>query len=212
MQWLGGERRVSPPQVARLYRKIYWRLYAGLGGHATDAEDATQAAFLEAVKNRASIRKGLTEYVGGVGRMKLREHYRRRSRHERTVSLTDVDELPAEGVDASMAVEVALEVGRLVRALEQLPLDDQRGLALVYGRELRNVEAAACLGVPQVVFDNLIGHARARLRRVLERDELTGAARRRSSRSFQQWVASVLGPQVTRHPKDHRMGTASCSR
>jgi RNA polymerase sigma factor (sigma-70 family) len=194
MQWLGGERRVSSPQVAHLYRKIYWHLYAGLGGHATAAEDATQAVFLEAIKNRASIRKGLPEYVGGVGRMKLREHYRRRGRRERTVSVADLDVLPAEGVDVSTAVEVALEVGRLVRALEQLPLDDQRRLALVYGRELKNVEAAAVLGMRKVDFDNRIGRARARLRRALERAPLTGPARGRSSQSFQQWVASVLGP------------------
>jgi len=160
MQWLDGERRAHP-LGARLYRKVYWRMYAGLGSRATEAEDATQATFLEAVKNRASIRKGLSEYVSGIGRMKLREHYRRRGRHERTVSRAELDGLPAEGTDAPTAVELALEVGQLVRALEQLPLTDQRCLALVYGRELRNVDAAAALGLPEVTFNNRIGHARA---------------------------------------------------
>jgi RNA polymerase sigma factor (sigma-70 family) len=194
MQWLTGERRASPPQATRLYRKVYWRLYAGLGGCATDAKDATQAVFLEVVKNRASIRKGLPEYVSGVGKMKLREHYRRRGRNERTVSRPDLDDLPSSGEDASVAIEATREVARLVHALEQLSIDDQRCLALVYGWELRNVAAAAMLGVSKVVFNNCIGHARKRLRRVLEREEATGAARRRSVQSFPQWVASVLGP------------------
>lgn len=191
-QWLGGEGRGSP-QARRVYAKLYRRMYAGLGSHA-DAEDVTQAAFLEAIKNRASIRKGLPEYVGGVGRMKLREHYRRRRRDERTIVLTELDDLPAEDTDASRSVELEHEPGRLVRALEQLPLDHQRCLALVYGRELRNVDAAAELGLPVVVFNNRIGHARARLRKALGSVAPVDAARSRSSPSFEQWVESVLGP------------------
>lgn len=194
MQWLAGERRESEPPAARLYQKVYARLYAGLGRSASDAEDATQATFLEAIKNRERIRQGLPEYVAGVGRMKLREHYRRRARRERTISMADLDALPSARADAALAVEAVLEVGLLVSALERLTPADQRCLALVYGRELRNVEAAAALGVPKVVFDNRIGHARARLRRLLEGIGPTGDGRPRSCRSFQQWVASVLGP------------------
>jgi RNA polymerase sigma factor (sigma-70 family) len=189
MQWLGGERRLSP-HANRIYRKVYRRMHAGLGSHI-EAEDATQAVFLEAIKNRASIRKGLPEYVGGVGRMKLREHYRRRARYARTVSLSELGDLPAEDMDASKLLE--LELGPLVRALEQLPLDDQRCLALVYGRELRNVDAAAELGLSKVGFNNRIGHARARLRKALVSGTPEGAARSRSSPSFQGWVESVLG-------------------
>lgn len=198
MQWLGGERPVSP-HANRLYRKIQGRMYACLGGHA-DAEDATQAAFLEAIKNRASIRKGPAEYIGGVGRMKLREHYRRHARCARTVSLSELGDPPAEDMDVAKLIELELELGRLVRAIEQLPPEDQRCLALVYGRELRNVDAAAELGLSQVAFNNRIGHARARLRKALSSGAPECADRSRSSSSFEQWVESVLGPgaQVAR--------------
>jgi len=201
MQWLCGERRVSP-QANLLYEKVYRRMYAGLGSHA-EAEDATQAAFLEAIKNRASIRKGLPEYVGGVGRMKLREHYRRRVRHERTVLRSDLDDLPARGMDASMLVELEVELGRLVRALEQLPVEYQRCLALVYGQELRNVDAAKVLGLSEIAFNNRIGHARARLRKALVSGAPAGEARSRSLPSFQQWIESVLGPAA----QDSREGS-----
>lgn len=194
MQWLGGERRVSPPQLARLYQQIHRRLQVGLGGCRSEAEDATQDAFLEALKNRASIRKGVPEYVSGVARMKLREHYRRRARHAQVTSLADLDALPAAAPDASAVVERVLEVGLLVEALQQLRIEDQRCLALVYGRELRNVEAAAALGMRKVDFDNRVGRARERLRRLLAQSEPLGLARRSSLHSFQHWVVAVLGP------------------
>lgn len=184
----------GPPRVAtHLYRQIYRRFHAGLGG-CTEAEDATQDAFLEVLENRARIRKGVSEYVSGVSRNKLREHYRRRARYARTASLADLDALPSAAPDASVVLERALEVGLLVNALQQLRHEDQRCLALVYGRELRNVEAAAVLGLRKVDFDNRLGRARARLRRVLEQSEAVGHARPCSLHSFQHWVVAVLGP------------------
>lgn len=200
MQWLRGEQRESSPQAAHLYQQVHRRLHAGLGGCGTEAEDATQDAFLETLKHRASIRKGVAEYVSGVSRMKLREHYRRRGRHARTTSLADLDALPTAAPDASAVVELLLEVDVLVEALQQLRIEDQQCLALVYGRELRNVEAAAVVGLPKVDFDNRLGRARARLRRVLERGEAGGRVRRCSPQSFQHWVVSVLGPAG--HPAD----------
>ena len=195
MQWLGGgERQRSSPLAAHLYQQVHRRFHAGFGGCGTEAEDATQDAFLETLKNRASIRKGVAEYVSGVSRMKLREHYRRRGRHARTTSLADLDALPTAAPDASEVVELLLEIGLLVEALQELRLEDQRCLALVYGRELRNVEAAAVLGLGKVDFDNRLGRARARLRRVLEQSAALGFARRCSLRSFEHWVGSVLGP------------------
>lgn len=182
------------PHAAHLYQRIYRRLHAGLGSCGTEAEDATQDAFLEALKNRARIRQGVPEYVSGVARMKLREHYRRRARYARTTSLADLDALPSAAPDASAVVERVLEVGLLVEALQQLRLEDQRCLALVYGRELRNVEAAAVLGLGKVDFDNRLGRARTRLRKVLEESDALGLARRCSLQSFQHWVVAVLGP------------------
>lgn len=194
VQWLGGEGGKSSPDAARLYRQIHRRFQAGLGRHGTEAEDATQDTFLEALENRERIRKGVPEYISGVCRMKLREHYRRRARYARTLSQTELDMLSSVATDASTAVGLALEVGLLVRALQALRLDDQRCLALVYGRELRNVEAAAVLGLRKVDFDNRLGRARARLRRVLEQSESLDLARGCSWQSFQEWVVAVLGP------------------
>lgn len=193
MRWIGGERCGSSPAAAHLYRQVYRRFQAGLGNGGTEAEDATQDAFLEALKNRAKIRQGVAEYVSGVSRMKLREHYRRRARHARTTTVADLDVLPGAANDAEVAVERALEVGLLVRALQQLRLADQRCLALVYGWELRNVEAAAMLGLRKIDFDNRLGRARRRLRRVLEQAEGLGGTRG-SFPSFEHWVVAVLGP------------------
>lgn len=185
----------GPPLVAaHLYQQIHRRFQAGLGGHGTEAEDATQDAFLETLKNRERIRQGVPEYVSGVCRMKLREHYRRRARSTQTLSRADLDALPCTATDAAAAVELALEVGLLVRALQRLQLEDQRCLALVYGRELRNVEAAAMLGLRKVDFDNRLGRARARLRRALEQSKALDLARGCTRQSFQHWVAAVLGP------------------
>jgi len=203
MQWLADGRAPSPALVGGFYRAIFAKLYRGLRRSRTDAEDATQEVFLVLKRRSGDIRTSPRQYAHGIARFGIQRHLARRYRRGEEVPLADLDDVPAEAPSAHEAIERRDDVTRLVAALGELPLEDQRCLAWVYGRELKNVEAAARLGLGTVAFNNLLRSARGRLRTAMQLAELAGARPERSVPTFQQWVDSVLDPrdaQAVRSP------------
>lgn len=193
MQWIATGHAPSPALVDRFYRRIFVKLHHGLQRSRADAEDATQVVFLELTQRWRDIRTSPRQYAYGIARHGTHRHAARRRRAGAEVATEGFDDVPTAVPSAPEVVEVFDDVARLVTALGELPLEDQRCLAWVYGRELKNVEAAARLGLPVVTFNNRLRGARGRLREAMLRAELRGGPRPRTPPTFAQWVDAVLG-------------------
>ena len=155
-------------EVARVYRTSLAIL-----GNASDAEEATQDAFLSAWRNLRSLRDParfdawLGRIVVNACRMTLR-----RSR--------GVREIPLEADDAVVGVErakeasadpasIAVDALAFDRAFESLSVDERQLLTLAYADDRPLEELGRLLDIPVGTVKSRLSRARAALARGLER-------------------------------------------
>lgn len=133
-----------------------------------DAEDVVQRVFVEVWRSasRYDPSRSLEAWVLGIARKRSIDYLRRRD--QRSVPTDQFGEVP--GDDGRRQAEFQAEAQVVQEALEQLPVEQQRVLALAYYGGFTQSEIARHLGIP-------LGTVKARTSRGLHR--LSGLLRRR---------------------------------
>lgn len=132
-------------------------------------EDLIQATFLAAVESRDKFegRAAFGTFVLAIGRRVLLKHFRKQSRGERAMELSAVC---AAHITASPSLGASSrqELGLLLRALRQIPIEHQIVLELHYWEEMPIAEIAEVLEVAPGTVKSRMARARDALRAKIE--------------------------------------------
>jgi RNA polymerase sigma factor (sigma-70 family) len=149
----------------RLYRFVVKHI-----GWATDAEDLTQQAFVEAAQSYSSFRGAseLSTWLYGIA-MNLVRNYLSRAPHRRYHFEDDetLAETSGDTPDPSDQLAHTQTVQALQRELDMLPKDMRDVLLLVALDELSYEEAAVMLSIPVGTVRSRVSRARSTLRKRL---------------------------------------------
>ncbi len=162
----GESGRPSTETFIEFYRgafaEVYAYVYQRCGGIASVAEDLTQETFLAAVRavNGGNVAGLDLPWVIGIARHKLVDHYRRREREERRLSVLVRQEVtePPEPDN-----EVVRE--RALSALDAMPAVQRAALVLRYLDGLSVPEIAAILGKSVQATESILARGRSTFRR-----------------------------------------------
>lgn len=156
----------------RFYDEALPRVYGYLlsrsrGDHAL-AEDLTQTAFGEAVRQRAAFdgRSDPVTWLVGIARHKLLDHFRAQDREERRRMHLVVRELTLDGDDA--AWHDVDERAQLIANLGRLTAMQRAVLILHYADGLPVRDVARALGRSESATESLLTRAREALRAAYE--------------------------------------------
>lgn len=147
----------------RLYRFVLRHI-----GHATEAEELAQMAFVEAARTYESFRgeSQLSTWLYGIAMNLVRNHLSRSP--QRLYRFEDEDSLeglPAAGADPEQQHEMTQLVRLLEAELAELMPEMREVLLLVALDDLSYEEAAALLSVPIGTVRSRVSRARSHLRR-----------------------------------------------
>ena len=159
---IGDEIRFRDWYDASLPR-VYRYLLARCAGDETLAEEITQQAFVEAVRNRHRFdgRSDVVTWLCAIARNRLVDHYRRHGREIRRQ-----DELMAVHHEAGDAPWRAAELRDAVAAaVTQLPPDQRLALLFRYLDGMSVREVADAIGRSEKATESLLGRARGAFRR-----------------------------------------------
>jgi RNA polymerase sigma factor (sigma-70 family) len=156
------------------HQEIAFRVAYLIVGDASEAEDATQEAFVKAFYGLRGFRQGapfrpwLLEIVANQARNQRRSLARRAAASLRAM-VAEGAISPRNGDASPEADVVAREHHREVRlALGKLRHDDRLVIAWRYFLELSEAEMAAALGCPRGTVKSRLSRALERLRSMLE--------------------------------------------
>jgi RNA polymerase sigma-70 factor, ECF subfamily len=162
----------SEPAFRRFYDEALGRVYGYLvnrcQGDRALAEDLTQAAFGEAIRNRAAFdgRSDPVTWMIGIARHKLVDHFRELEREERRQMRLVVAELTLDrDADVWHAID---ERERLLDGLGRLTAMQRAVLILHYADGLPVREVAAVLGRSESATESLLTRGREALRAAYE--------------------------------------------
>lgn len=169
-----GDRAAFAELVER-HRRVAFRVAYLVTGSAADAEDATQEAFvkaylrLDSFKPGAAFRPWLLTIVGNEARNRRRAEGRRLHYQTRAASLSTLATSAPSPEDAAESAEAGR---RLVAAVNELPEAERLIVGLRYFLELSERETALAADVPAGTVKSRLSRALARLRDVLEGDDV----------------------------------------
>ena len=169
----GGDRHAFDRLVAARMPQTY-RLAKAITGHAGDAEDVTQEAFLQAWRNLPRLRAAdrFDAWFGKIIVNEARMALRRRGR----VMTVSVDEIDVPGGDRpsvvpgvlDAAIDAVAQSDALQRAIDRLSPDQRTILALHHLEERPVADVAAIFGIPVGTAKWRLHEARAALERAME--------------------------------------------
>ena len=152
------------------HQEIAFRTAYLVLGHAAEAEDAAQEAFVKAYRALDRFREGaafrpwLLRIVANTARNRRRSAGRRRGLQLRVESATPRD---AAAPSAEAAVLVAERRRTLLAAINALSPDDRLVIGARYFLDLPEAEIAALAGVAPGTVKSRLSRARSRLARAL---------------------------------------------
>jgi RNA polymerase sigma-70 factor (ECF subfamily) len=149
---LGGAVDRYAELVAR-YREPAWRLAYGFVGHAEDAKELSQNAFVKAYRHLAAFRRQakFSTWLYRIVANECKDFLRRRARQPRTVSLTPEDpeepmfEVADDAPDPSQALGNRELARRLSAGIRQLSGQQREAFVLHHLQGLSMDEAAAVM-------------------------------------------------------------------
>ena len=189
-RWGRGDGRAGERLFERHYASLSRFFYNKV--NADSVPDLVQKTFLRCVEKFASKREGTTfkNYLFGIARMILLEHFRRLRRHDDRLDpllVSAVELAPSPG----SLVDRGREIQGMLTALRRIPIDYQIILELYFWENLRATAVAEILGIPE-------GTTRSRIRkaRKLFSDEVSKLLadpnlRDSTSGDLESWVAQV---------------------
>lgn len=131
------------------------------------AEDVTSLVFLEAWRQRRSVRfhqESILPWLIGVAHNVVRNMWRSSVRHRRALSRIRIDASAAPEDDVAGRVDDERRMAQVRRLIDRLPAADRTVLELCAWARLSYAEASLALGVPVGTVRSRLSRARARLR------------------------------------------------
>lgn len=155
------------------YQDVAFRTAYLITGHAAEAEDAAQSAFVKAYFALGSFSAGapfrpwLLTIVANEAR-----NLRAASHRRQTVDLSVVEHVATsgDGVSPEQQAEIADRDQRLIDALNRLADDDRTVIACRYFLDLGEAEMAAVLHCRRGTVKSRLSRAMSRLRTVMAED------------------------------------------
>jgi RNA polymerase sigma-70 factor (ECF subfamily) len=168
-----GDRHAFDRLVAARLSQTF-RLAKAITGHAGDAEDVTQEAFLQAWRNLPRLREP-ARFDAWFGRILVNEARMALRRRGRVMTVS-VDELDVRDGDTRSFIPGALDPSidaiaqgdALQRAIDRLTVDQRTILALHHLEERPVAEIAAVFDIPVGTAKWRLHEARAALERAME--------------------------------------------
>jgi RNA polymerase sigma-70 factor (ECF subfamily) len=163
--WRDGSAEAGDELVGRYFTGVFRFFRGKLPLHA---DELTQETFLACVEAKERFKDGYSfrSYLFGIGRNKLLQHFENRGRSVKAAAfsrLSIADLAPSPSRVAGQDEERA----RILAALQDLPVDHQIAIELVYWEGMRVREVAEVLGVPSGTVKSRLVRARASLAKVL---------------------------------------------
>jgi RNA polymerase sigma-70 factor (ECF subfamily) len=169
------ESLAAPANVEVLFRDLFdehrdrlYRFVLRHIGHATDAEDLAQQAFVEAARTYAQFRgeSQLSTWLYGIAMNLVRNHLSRAPhRLHRFDDESALDDEPAPIADPEEQCSMGQLVDRLNRELDGLMPEMREVLLLVAYNDMSYEECASLLNVPIGTVRSRVSRARSHLRR-----------------------------------------------
>jgi RNA polymerase sigma-70 factor (ECF subfamily) len=169
-----GDRHAFDRLVAARLPQAY-RLAKAITGHAGDAEDVTQEAFLQAWRNLPRLREP-ARFDAWFGRILVNEARMALRRRDRVMTVPvdsiDVrdDEASSRHVPSALdpSIDAIAHGDALQRAIDRLTVDQRSILALHHLEERPVADIAAYLGIPVGTAKWRLYEARQALERAME--------------------------------------------
>jgi RNA polymerase sigma-70 factor (ECF subfamily) len=154
---------------ARALPRVLGYVFSRCGHDADLAEEITQQAFEQVVRDRARFggRADPTTWVIAISRHRLADHFRRLDRDERRWQRLVVREVAVPGTDGWAARD---EREAVAAALATLPALQRAALIFTALDGLSVREAAALIGKSESATESLLGRARAGFRAAYEHE------------------------------------------
>ena len=131
-----------------------------------DVLDLTQNTMLAFVDGKLRDPKKARAYLWGIARLQVLKHYEKNRR-----GTEPFDSTIHTAMDLGPSISSRLDRrDKLVRGMQEMPVDHQIAFELRYGEELRLEEVAVALGVSLATAKRYIAAARATLRDVFGSD------------------------------------------
>lgn len=139
------------------------RFARGLTGHAADADDLVQDTVERALRRLSTFEAGtrLDSWMYRIAQNLWID--RRRAAKVRNAVSADGEVEQVAGPGGEVAAMAHLEVGRLGKAMADLPDDQRAAVSLVLIEGLSYREASAVLGVPEGTLTSRLSRGRAAL-------------------------------------------------
>jgi RNA polymerase sigma-70 factor (ECF subfamily) len=190
--WRAGDRDAGDA----LMRAYYPRVHGFFRLRVPDAaEDLTQRTFLACTEARDRVMAtSFRAYVFGAARKLLYKHIA--SNERRAKMATFRMPLPQSVITPSGVVALRQEHWLLLRALEQLTLEQQVVIALHYVEGMRAREIGEAMDVPVSTITTRLSRAREALRRQVETIKAPARVREALAADLEGWTRS-LGPLAT---------------
>jgi RNA polymerase sigma factor (sigma-70 family) len=163
--WRDGDAVAGEELVGRYFTSIF-RFFRGKVPLAAD--ELTQETFLACMEARGRFEEGnsFRSYLFGIARHKLIQHFEHRGRSVKAEALSRMsiaDLAPSPSRVAGQDEERT----RVLAALQDLPVDYQIAIELVYWEGMRVREVAEVTGVPEGTVKSRLLRARAALAKAL---------------------------------------------
>ena len=165
-----GDRK-AVDRLARLWQPDLLRHAYRLCGEADLAQDVLQDAWLDIVRGLGGLQEtaAFPAWAYRIVTRKTAALIRKRQSARRTRAAMQAE--PAAPLDGAAQMETHLDVGRVARAMAQLPPDQRSAMALYHRQEMSVAEIAIALDVPAGTVKTRLMHARRKIRAALETAE-----------------------------------------
>jgi RNA polymerase sigma-70 factor (ECF subfamily) len=187
--WRQGDKRSGNELVRRHFTTLY-RFYRNkVDDNIADLMQRTFLACVEA-RDRVPEEVSFRAYLLGIARNKLLHHFRKRQREDRALRQEELT--PPDGPGSpSRALAIQQEQRLLLRAMRALPLDLQIAVELFYWEELKIVEIARVLEVPEGTVKSRLARAKTLLRTLIVDAAITEDLRRSTVDNLEAWARSL---------------------
>jgi RNA polymerase sigma factor (sigma-70 family) len=187
-RWCGGDAEAGNQLFQRHYPAVY-RFFERKVGR--DVQEPVQETFLVCVRKRDQFRREskFTTFLFAVARLVLHEYWRRLRKQEAPV---DFNELSIASLSTSAGTRLARaeDRGRLLEALQELPVDQQLLLELYYWERLDGASLAAVFDVEPATIRGRLFRARAALRELVRGSEVRGTTTSETA-DFEVWAREL---------------------
>lgn len=138
-----------------------------------EAQDAAQEVFIRAYKSLSTFRRGenFASWLFAIAANNVRTHFRIRAQRQKKEAFIQQWYTEDRMFDPEEDAELALQKSALRNAVQSLPEDLRKPVALYYFAELSVRETAHVLGVSEEAVKTRLFRARHQLREIFQRKE-----------------------------------------